>query len=102
MSPSKLFNERNLKCLGKREENGVSTPHVLSMRSYAHIQAKYAKTEILVKSSQFTLLRTYAQPIVKEVMYINMLEPIISYTLSPSNIITDMNKSNHINSKVRL
>ena len=31
------------KIFGKREENGVSTPHVLSMRPYAHIQAKHAK-----------------------------------------------------------
>ena len=27
----------------KREENGVSSPHVLSMRPYAHIQAKHVK-----------------------------------------------------------
>ena len=26
--------------LGKGEENGVSTPHVLSMRPYAHIRTK--------------------------------------------------------------
>ena len=31
------------KCLGKKEENGVSTPHVLKIRPYAHIKAKHAK-----------------------------------------------------------
>ena len=31
------------KMFGKREENGVSTPHVLSMRPYAHIQAVLSK-----------------------------------------------------------
>ena len=31
------------KMVGKREENVVSTPHVLSMISYAHIQAKILK-----------------------------------------------------------
>ena len=30
----------------KREENGVSTPYVLSMRPYAHIIAKHAKKDI--------------------------------------------------------
>ena len=29
--------------MGKREENGVSTPHIKSKRSYAHTQAKHAK-----------------------------------------------------------
>ena len=45
MSPSKLLNDRNLICLRKREENGVSTPHILSMRSYAHTQSKHAKRD---------------------------------------------------------
>ena len=31
------------KIFGKREENGVSTPHILSMRLYAHTKAKHAK-----------------------------------------------------------
>ena len=30
----------------KRKENGVSTPHVLIMRPYAHIIAKHAKKDI--------------------------------------------------------
>ena len=46
MSPSKFSNDRNLKCLGKGEENGVTTPHVLSMRLYAHIQGKHTKKEL--------------------------------------------------------
>ena len=56
MSPSKLFNDRNLKCLGKGEENGVSTPYLLSLRPYAHIQAKHAKKGLLVKTCHFTPL----------------------------------------------
>ena len=43
---------------GKREENGVSTPYVLSMRPYAHIQAKHSKKELLVKICHFTPLET--------------------------------------------
>ena len=31
------------KMFGTREENGVSAPHLLSMRSYAHIQEKKQK-----------------------------------------------------------
>ena len=46
------------KMFGKREENGVSTPHVLSMRPYAHIQTKHAKKGLLVKTCLFTPLRT--------------------------------------------
>ena len=37
------------KMFGKREENGVSIAHVLSMRSYAHTQGKYAKKGLLSK-----------------------------------------------------
>ena len=47
---------------GKMEENGVSTSHVLSIRHYAHIQAKHAKKGLLVKTFHFNLLRTYANP----------------------------------------
>ena len=54
MSPSKLFNYRNLKYLGKGEENGVSTAYVLSMRPYAHTQAKHAKKGLLVKTYLLT------------------------------------------------
>ena len=58
ISFSKLFNDRHLKCLGKREENGVSTPHVLGMRPYAHTQAKHAKRDFLVKTYHFNPLGT--------------------------------------------
>ena len=34
---------------GKGEENGVSTPHVLCMRPYAHIISKYAKRDFYSK-----------------------------------------------------
>ena len=43
---------------GKREENGNSTPHVLSMGSYAHTQEKHAKRDFLVKACHFTPLGT--------------------------------------------
>ena len=49
MSPSKLINDRNLKCLGKEGKKGVTAPYVLSMRSYAHTQAKHAKRDFLSK-----------------------------------------------------
>ena len=42
---------------GKREENGVSTLHVLCMRPHAHIQAKRAKNGLLVKTCYFTSLK---------------------------------------------
>ena len=90
MSPSKLFNDRNLKCLGKGKENGVSTPHVLSMRPYAHIQAKHAKKGILVKHAIFpfrNLMQSQASHINQPNMltnstsntYSNILETIIYY-----------------------
>ena len=40
---------------GKIEENGVSTPHVLSMGSYAHTQAKHAKKDFLSKHAKLPL-----------------------------------------------
>ena len=44
-----------LKIIGKGEENGVSNPHVLSMRSYAHTQAKHAKKDFLSNQSKLSL-----------------------------------------------
>ena len=38
------------KIFGKKGENGVSTPHVLSMRSYAHTQAKHAKEGLFIET----------------------------------------------------
>ena len=47
--PSKLsqnpFNDQNLKRLGKRDKNGVSTLLVLSMRPHAHISLNHVKRE---------------------------------------------------------
>ena len=49
------------KMFGKREGNGlvlqkwVSTPHILSMRSYVHTPAKHAKKEFLSKHAKLTL-----------------------------------------------
>lgn len=37
----------------KRKENGVSTPHVLIMRPYAHIIAKHAKKGIFSENMSF-------------------------------------------------
>ena len=48
--------ERKMFC--KREENRDNNSHVLSMRPYAHIQAKHAKRGLLVKTCLFTLLGT--------------------------------------------
>ena len=40
---------------GKKEENGVSTTHVLSMRSYAHKKAKHSKEgPFFIKTCYFT------------------------------------------------
>ena len=40
---------------GTWEENWVCTPHVLSMRSYAHTQAKHAKRVFLSKHAKLPL-----------------------------------------------
>ena len=78
------------KMFGKRE-NGVSTPHIISIRSYSHTQTKHAKTHFLVKTCHFTLLKVSC--IMKQVipinqtclltqpsnMYPNMFEPMIYY-----------------------
>ena len=45
------------KMFGTREQNGVSTPQLLSMRSYAHTQAKYAKRDFLSKHVILPLLK---------------------------------------------
>ena len=42
------------------QENGVSTPHVLSIRSYAHTQSKHAKMGIL-SNMQFYPFRDVVQ-----------------------------------------
>ena len=79
------------KMFGEKEENGVSTPHVLSMRPYAHIRTKHAKKGYLAKTFHFSLLKVSC--IIKQVipinqiclltqtsnMYPNILEPIICY-----------------------
>ena len=36
------------------EENGVITPHILSMRSHSHTQAKHAKKDFLLKHAKVT------------------------------------------------
>ena len=37
------------KMFGTREQNGFSTPHVLSMISYLHTQAKHGKMKFVLK-----------------------------------------------------
>ena len=46
------------KLFGKREENGVSTPYILSIRSYVHTQAKHATKGLFIKTCQITPLGT--------------------------------------------
>ena len=55
MSPPKTPQQPEPKMYGKKEENGVSTSHVLSMRSYAHTQAKHAKRDFLLKHAKLHL-----------------------------------------------
>ena len=45
----KILQRAEPKMIGTRKENGVSNAYVLSMRSYAHTQAKYAKKDFLSK-----------------------------------------------------
>ena len=66
------------KMFGKREENGVSTPHVLSIRPYAHIKAKHAKKDHLLKTYHFTPFKILMQ---NEAIHTNQ-----------PNIITNSNK----------
>ena len=40
------------KIFGTKEENGVRTPHVQSMRSYAHTLEKHAKMTFLSKHAK--------------------------------------------------
>ena len=41
------------KSFGTKVENGVSTPHVISVRSYAHTEAKHAKKGLFMKPCHF-------------------------------------------------
>ena len=66
--------------LGKREENVVSTPHVLSMRPYAHTMSKHAKNGLLLKTCYFTSLKVSC--ITKHVILINQ----IFLSTQPSNM----------------
>ena len=50
-----ILQQPKSKMFGKREENGVSTPHVLCMRSYAHAQGKHAKKDFLSKYAKLPL-----------------------------------------------
>ena len=43
------------KMFGKREENRVSVPQVLSMRAYEHMEEKHDKKGLLVKTFHLPL-----------------------------------------------
>ena len=67
------------KMFGTREENGVSTPHVISMRSYARTQEKHAKKDFY----QSMLFYPFLGLIQSQVSHID--QPNI-LTISTSNI----------------
>ena len=56
-----------------REENGFSTPHVLSMRSYAHTQAKDVEGDFLSKHAILPLFRGLMKSQVSQINQPNML-----------------------------
>ena len=62
-----------------REENIVSTPHILSMRSYADTQAKHDKRDFLSKHDILPPFRGLMQSQVSHINQPNML------TISTSN-----------------
>ena len=53
---------------GKKEENGVSTPHVLSMGPYAYTQAKHDKNNFFYQNMSNYHFRDLMQ---SQVSYIN-------------------------------
>ena len=65
---------------GKREENGVITPHILSMGSYEHTQAKHAEKAILSKHGIFYPFRDLMQSQVSHINQPNMLTNSTSNT----------------------
>ena len=107
----KLFNIRNLKCLGKVEENGVNISHVHSMRPYEHILETHAKKWFLVTTCHFTLLGTQYKvnlvistyktclPFHQVVLIRTYLKSLFSTNLSSRNNIIIMNKSQSYHNK---
>ena len=99
------------KMFWKRKDNGVSTPHILSMRPYAYIQAKHAKKGLLDKNMSFYLWRNLMQSQASHINQLNMItistnninptyvKPWFSTTLLSRNNITRMNKSQSYNNK---
>ena len=83
----KLFNDRNLKCLGKGEEIGVITLHVLSVGSYAYKQARHAKKDFLSKHAKFTPFWDLMQSQVSHINEPNML------TISTSNTCPNIHET---------
>ena len=60
-SPLTKLQQPQPKIFGTKGKNGITMPHVVSMRPYTLITTKHAKSGHLVKSCHFTALRTYAQ-----------------------------------------
>ena len=83
----KEFNDRNLNCLKEGEENGIGTPHVLSMRYYAHIQAKHPKEDFFSQNMPFYPFRDLVQ---SQASRIN--QPI-TLTISTSNTYPNILKT---------
>ena len=74
--------------MGKREENGVSTPYVLSMRPYAHILSKHAMKGLLVETRHLKSLKTSC--ITKKVIPIDQTCLLIQTSNMHPNILESM------------
>ena len=64
--------------MGKKGENGVTTPLVLSMRPYAHISWNHAKRENLVKYAIY-FEKPYAHSRIPYQSIRHSLSPIMYY-----------------------
>ena len=76
------------KIFEKRKENGVSTPHVLSMGSYAQTQSRHAKKDFLLKHAKVTPFWDLMQSQVSHINQPNM--PTISTSNNYPNTLETM------------
>ena len=79
--------------LWKKGENGVSTPHVLSMRPYVQVPTKYAKKAHLMKSCYLSQSFEHNKKINYTICTSSYLNPLSHVTLSSRNNIINFNKS---------
>ena len=90
--------------IGTRVENGVSTPHVLSMKSYAHTQENILKGTfyqsfpfypilLLNAKSSKSYQSTNTLTIIQVILIPTYLKPLFTTTLTSRNNIIIMNKS---------